>query len=227
LRLTPEVLTGIYLGEIRYWSDPKILAVNPRLRASLIPANITLVTRAESSATSFTLIDYLSRVSSIWKTRVATNTTITWPVSGLNAADNEGVADIVRRTPYSIGYLDYAWSVQNKIPSAAVQNRDGHFVVAQTKSLSAAAESAAESDGANADFRESITNAPGEYSYPITSFTYLLVPQKIEDSRKRAALSGFLTWMLTEGQRETASFQYEPLPSGVVAREKRRISLIK
>ncbi len=184
-----------------------------------------LINRTDESATTYTWTDYLSKISPAWKAKVGAAKSVTWPVSGLVATGNEGVAGLVHDTPYSLGFVDFAWARKNGVRSAAVRNRAGAFVVAQVGSITAAAESAAST--VTSDFRMSITDAPGNNSYPIAAFTYVLAPQRMEDPHKRSALSDFLKWMLTDGQKEVAGFELAPLPQNVVANEARLISLIK
>jgi phosphate transport system substrate-binding protein len=225
LRLTPELLAGIYMGEIRYWNDFRITALNPR--ATVPPTGIILVNRSDSSATTLTFTDYLSKISPVWKGRVGASASVTWPITGLSASSDEGVAALVHDTPYSLGYVDLAGAATSDLQHAALRNHAGHFVFAQPGNVSAAASSSIRTDGVIADFRKSITDAPGDQAYPIASLTYLLVPRTISDAQKRMAMSGFLKWMLTEGQKQTMNFQFAPLPSEFVANEQQQIFLIR
>jgi len=225
LQLTPEVLAGIYLGVIRYWNDPRIVAVNPR--AGLPPTGIILVNRLDGSATTFTWTDYLSKVSPAWKSKVGAHPMVTWPVSSLTANGNDGVTGAVQQTPYSIGYVDYVWAAKNNLRSAALRNHAGQYVFAHPDTLGAAAASANAHSGPDSDLRLSITDAPGEHAYPISAFTYLLVRAKMDDANKRAPMADFLQWMLTTGQKDISSYAYAALPSELVVRERRLIPLIK
>jgi phosphate transport system substrate-binding protein len=218
LYLTPEALAGIYLGEIRYWNDQRIAAYNPR--ASLPPAQITIVHRSEGSATTFTWTDYLSKIGPEWKAKLGAAASVNWPVAGLAGKGNDGVAQAVHQTLYSIGYVDYPWAMQNKVSFAAVRNRSGQFVFADWRSMADAALEVNE-------LPASITDSPRSSAYPIASFSYMLVPQRIGDPRKRTAMSDFLHWMLTEGQKETSKFQYAPLPGNVALRARNQIAKIK
>ncbi len=218
LKLTPEAIAGIYLGEIRYWNDSRIVAVNPR--AGLPHTPIVLVARSDGSAATYTWTDYLSKISPVWKAKQGAATSINWPVAGLAAKGDGGVAEAVSQTPYSLSYMDYAWAVKNNVLYAAVRNRSGSFVLADSRSLT---EAAARSVQAPTDFRASITDAPGSESYPIASFTYLIVPQKISDQQKRTSLTVFLTWMTADGQKAAAGSGLGPLPQEVVAGERRQI----
>ena len=169
------------------------------------------------------MTDYLSKISPVWKARVGVGATVTWPVTTLVGKGDDGVGMMVQQTQYSLGYVDYVWATKNNAHFAAVKNREGQFVVAQPESLTSAAASI---NPVPADLRMSITDAPGSHSYPIAAFSYLLVPQYIEGS-KRTALSDFLKWMMTEGQKDVAGFNYAPLPPAVVSSEKRLLPQIK
>ncbi len=225
LRLTPELLAGIYLGEIRYWNDARILAVNPR--ASVPPVGIVVVNHSESGAATFTWTDYLSKISPTWKAKVGASASVTWPITGLMAAASEGVAELVHQTPYSIGYVDFAWASKNHALTVAIKNHAGLFVSPHQSSITAAASATIAPLGPNAALSTTITNAPGEDSYPVASFTYLLVPQRIDDPNKRAALSDFLEWMVADGQKENTNYDFAPLPKEVAAIEKRQAAMIR
>jgi phosphate transport system substrate-binding protein len=210
LKFTPQILAGIYLGTITKWNDPAIAKVNPG--ASLPGDSIIVVHRSDGSGTSFIWTDYLSKVSPDWKSKVGSGTSVKWP-AGLGAKGNEGVAGMVRQMKGSIGYIELIYAEQNKIPFASVQNQAGSFVKASLQSTTAAA---ASMKNMPADFRVSITNAPGKDAYPIASFTWLLVPEASKDSAKGKILSDFLKWMLDEGQKLAPQLSYAPLPSAVV-----------
>jgi phosphate transport system substrate-binding protein len=218
LRLTPELLAGIYIGEIRYWNDVRITAVNPR--AGLPPAPILLINRTDSSATNYAWTDYLSKVSPAWKAKVGTGSQVVWLAGGLSAEGNEGVAKLVHNTPFSLGYVDLAYAAKNNIHFAELRNRAGHFVQAEPSTLTAAAESVP-------DFRTSITDAPGADSYPIAYLNYLLLPSQMSDPRKRTVMTDFLTWMLSDGQKQVISYAFAPLPSQLVSLERKQLSKIR
>ncbi len=220
LKFTPEALAGIFLGKITKWSDPQIAGPNPGVK--LPAAEIVLVHRSDGSGTTFVWTDYLSKVSKEWKTRVGAGTSVNWP-AGLGAKGNEGVAGLVKQTPNSIGYVELVYAIQNRMNYGAVRNQAGEFVKANLQSVTAAAASATMPP----DFRVSITNPPGKDAYPISSFTWLIIPSRIPDARKKAELVSFLKWMLTEGQKDTASLDYAPLPAVVVSMEMDAISRIK
>lgn len=224
LKFTGEALAGIYLGEIKKWNDPKIASANPGVK---LPAqDIVTVHRSEGSGTTFVWVDYLSKVSPAWLSKVGKPAaSVAWPASGLAGAGNPGVAGIVKQTPYSIGYVELIYAVQNKMPYGSVKNKDGKFVAASVQSVTAAAAGAAKS--MPADFRVSVTNAEGADSYPISSFTYLLIPSKIPDGAKKKAVVDFLKWMLATGQKEAPALDFAPLPAGVVTKEEKQISMIQ
>jgi phosphate transport system substrate-binding protein len=222
LKFTPQTLAGIFLGKITKWNDPAIAAANPGVR---LPAqDIVVVHRSDGSGTTYIWTDYLSKVSDEWRTRVGRGTSVNWPV-GLGGKGNEGVAGLVKQTPYALGYVELVYAIQNKMPYGSVRNAAGTFTKATLESVSAAAASVAAS--MPEDFRVSITNPSGANAYPIASFTWLLIPARIEDPVKRAAIKDFLTWMLGPGQQHAEPLAYAKLPSEVVARETKTIALIQ
>ncbi len=220
LNFTPEALAGIFLGTITRWNDPEIARANPG--AGLPSAGIVVIHRSDGSGTTFVWTDYLSKVSAAWRQKVGAGTAVRWP-AGLGAKGNEGVAGLVRQTPNSIGYIELVYALQNKIPYGRVRNSSGVFVKADLASVTAAAAEAVIPD----DFRVSITNPPGKSAYPVASFTWLLIPARIENQQKRAILTAFLRWMLTDGQKFAASLGYSPLPKTLVERELKAINLIQ
>ena len=222
LNFTAEALAGIFLGKITKWNDPAIASVNAGIK--LPNADVVVVHRSDGSGTTFIWVDFLAKVSPEWKTKVGVKTSVNWPV-GLGGKGNEGVAGQVKQTENSIGYVELIYAVQNKMSYGKVKNPAGVFVKADLASVTAAAAGAA----ANMpeDFRVSITNAPGKAAYPISSFTWLLVPNKIQDPAKKKAVTGFLTWMLGPGQAQGAALSYAPLPKAVVAKEVKAISKIQ
>jgi phosphate transport system substrate-binding protein len=222
LKFSGAVLARIFLGTITKWNDAAITALNPGV--SLPNSDIIVVHRADGSGTTFVWTDFLSKVSPDWKSKVGSNTSVKWPV-GLGGNQNAGVAGLVQQTQGSLGYVELVYAEQNKIAHGAVQNAAGEFVVANLASVSAAAAGAA----ANmpADFRVSITNAPGKGVYPIASFTWLLVPAKFADAAKQKAMTEFLKWMLKDGQKYAAPLSYAELPSQVIAKETPAIAKIK
>ena len=222
LNFTPDVLVGIYLGKITKWNDPEIAKYNKGVN---LPAqDIVVVHRSDGSGTSYVWTDYLSKVSTEWQSKVGRNTSVNWPV-GLGGKGNEGVTGLVKQTPGAIGYVELIYAVQNQIPYGRVRNAAGVFVKADLAGVTAAAAGYAKT--MPEDFRISITNAPGKAAYPIASFTYLLIPTKIEDANKKNIIKGFLTWMLNDGQKEVEALSYARLPKEVVAKELKQISQIQ
>src|SRR5271170_1394172 len=222
LNFTQKALAGIYLGTITKWNDPEITKANPGV--SLPNADIVVVHRSDGSGTSYIFTDFLSKASDDWKNKVGRGTSVNWPV-GLGGKGNEGVTGLVKQTPGSIGYIELIYAVQNNIPYGKVQNTAGKFVKADLAGVTAAAASAAKD--LPDDFRISITNAPGPTVYPISSFTWLLIPAQIQDAAKREAIKDFLKWMLGPGQGYNEGLTYAQLPKEVIARETKAISLIQ
>ncbi|MGC1482467.1 MAG: phosphate ABC transporter substrate-binding protein PstS [Candidatus Acidiferrum sp.] len=214
LKFTPEALAGIYLGTITKWNDPAISRPNPGIN---LPGNdIVVVHRSDGSGTTYIWTDYLSKISSQWKDKVGKATSVNWPV-GLGGKGNEGVAGLVKQTPNSCGYVELIYAIQNNMPYGSVKNSSGDFIKASLSSVTAAAAGAAKN--MPADFRVSITDAPGKTAYPISSFTWLLIPSKFSDSAKRDAFKDFVKWMLADGQNYTEALSYAKLPKEVVAKE--------
>jgi phosphate transport system substrate-binding protein len=220
LKFTPEILAGIFLGKIGKWNDKAITAVNSG--ANLPDKDIIVVHRSDGSGTTYIWTDYLSKVSSDWQSTAGKGTSVKWPI-GLGGKGNEGVAGMIRQLPGSIGYVELIYAVQNNIPYGTVKNAAGNFVKASLESVTAAA---ASSPKMPPDFRVSITNAPGKDAYPISSFTWLLIPQQSKDAAKGKILSDFLNWMVTDGQKMTAALSYAPLPESVVEKEKEAIKQV-
>jgi phosphate transport system substrate-binding protein len=221
LNFTPEALAGIFLGKITKWNDPEIAKANPKVK--LPGNNIVVVHRSDGSGTTYIWSDYLSKVSAEWKTKVGKGGSLNWPV-GLGGKGNEGVSEQIKQTPNSLGYIELSYAVQNKMTYGNVRNAAGNFVKANLASVTAAAASAAKE--MPDDFRVSITNPGGKDAYPISSFTWLLIPGRIEDANKRTAITGFLQWMLGPGQSMTEALNYAPLPKAVVTKESKAIAKI-
>jgi phosphate transport system substrate-binding protein len=221
LKLTPEAVAGIYLGEIKKWNDPKIANENKGVK---LPAeDIFVVRRSDGSGTTFVFTDYLSKVSPTWKSKVGANTSVQWPV-GVGQAKNDGVAGTIKQTPNSVGYVELTYAATNNLPYADMKNAAGQWVKASFDSVTAAA--ASSKDLAD-DFRGSITNAPGKSAWPISSYTWLLIPSQIPDPAKKKAIVDFLSWMLTTGQKDAQPLSYAPLPTSIVEKEKKQIALIR
>jgi phosphate transport system substrate-binding protein len=220
VKFTPEALAGIFLGKISKWNDKAITSANPGV--NFPDKEIIVVHRSDGSGTTFIWTDYLSKISPEWKSQVGADTSVKWPV-GLGQKGNEGVAGSLRQLAGSIGYVELIYAVQNKIPYGSVRNSAGEFVKASLDSVTAAAASAPKMP---ADFRVSITNAPGKDAYPISSFTWLLIPAKSKDPAKGKMLADFLNWMVTDGQKMTSSLAYAPLPDNVAAKVKDAIKQV-
>ncbi len=214
-------MAGIFLGKITKWNDKAIAGANPGL--NLPNQDILVVHRSDGSGTSFIWTDYLSKVSSEWKNQVGSGTSVKWPI-GLGGKGNEGVAGSVRQLQGSIGYVELIYAVQNNIAYGSVRNAAGNFVKASLEGVTAAAAAAPKMP---ADFRVSITNAPGKESYPISSFTWLLIPAQSKDPAKGKILADFLNWMVTDGQKMTAALSYAPLPESVSEKVKEAIKQVK
>src|SRR6476660_9935278 len=221
LRLDGPTVAGIFQGTITKWNDKVLAKANPG--AKLPNADIIVVHRSDGSGTSYIWTDYLSKVSKEWEMKVGRGTSVNWPV-GLGGKGNEGVSGQVQQTPNSIGYVELIYAVQNKMKTGKVKNATGAFVAASLAGVTAAAASSKEMPE---DFRVSITNAPGKDAYPISSFTWLLIPEKIAHPTKKKAIKEFLTWMLAEGQNLTEPLAYARLPKAVVAKEQKAIAKIQ
>jgi phosphate transport system substrate-binding protein len=220
LKFTPEALAGIFLAKITKWNDKAIASANPDVK--LPDQDIVVIHRSDGSGTTFIFTDYLSKVSSDWQSQVGKGTSVKWPV-GLGGKGNEGVAGMIRQMQGAIGYVELIYAVQNKIPYGTVKNAAGNFVKASLESVTAAAASV---KNMPADFRVSITNAPGKEAYPVSSFTWLLIPQKSKDGNKGKMLADFLNWMLDDGQKMAPQLTYAPLPENVVQKEKEAIKQV-
>jgi phosphate transport system substrate-binding protein len=222
LNLTPQALAGIYSGSIRKWNDPLIRESNRGLH--LPDAEIAVVHRSDGSGTTYIWTSFLSDVSPDWKTRYGAAAHIEWPV-GTAAETNEGVARVVQQTPNAIGYVELIYAVQNQLNYAAVRNPSGQFVKASLDSIIAAVPDT--SLGQTRDSSLSILNAPGRNAYPLSAFTWILVPAQSSDARKREAIIQFLRWMLTSGQKECEALGYGPLPHRIVSRELGALTQLK
>jgi phosphate transport system substrate-binding protein len=222
LNFTPEALAGIFLGHISKWNDPAIAGANKGVN---LPGNdIVVIHRSDGSGTTYIWTDYLSKVSSDWKDKVGKGTSVSWPV-GLGGKGNENVAGLVKQTPNSIGYVELIYAIQTKMPYGKVKNAGGDFIKADLASVSAAAAGAIKT--MPDDFRVSITNAPGKTAYPISSFTWLLLPSKFSDAAKRDAIKEFVQWMLADGQNYAESLAYAKLPPEIVAKEVKALNKIQ
>ncbi len=222
LKFTGQVLADIYLGKITKWNDPAIAKINAG--AKLPATDITVVHRSEGSGTTYIWVDFLSKLSPEFKTKVGVNASVNWP-TGVGGKGNEGVSGLVTQSPGSIGYVELIYALQNKISYGAVQNAAGEFLTASVPAVTAAAAGAA----ANMppDFRVSITNAPGKGAYPISSFTWLLLYEHPKDKAQAKIMVDVLKWALTDGQKYCADLGYAPLPANVVKMEMAALAKIK
>jgi phosphate transport system substrate-binding protein len=222
LNFAPDVLADIYLGKITKWSDPRIAKDNPGVKfpdKAILP-----VYRSDGSGTTYIFADFLSKVSPAWAAGPGKGTAIKWPV-GVGAAKSEGVSAMVRQTPGALGYVELVYAMQNKIQYGSVRNASGKFLKATTDGVTQAAAALAKT--MPADFRVSIVNAPGAGSYPISSFTWLLIPTKFSDPAKGKAVADFLRWMLANGEKEAPGLGYAPLPKPVADQVAQAINKIQ
>ena len=222
LKFTGKVLADIYLGKIRKWNDPAIASLNAGV--SLPATDIAVVHRSDGSGTTYIWVDYLSKVSPEFKSKVGVATSVNWP-AGVGGKGNEGVAGLVKQTPGAIGYVELIYAIQNRISYGAVQNHDGKFLRASLESVTEAAAGAAKA--MPADFRVSITNAPGANAYPISSFTWMLFYENPRDKARARIMVDFFKWALTDGQKYCPELGYAPLPREVVALELEALKRIK
>ena len=220
LKLDPGAIAGVFLGQIKKWNDPKIAALNPGIK--LPDQDIVVVHRSDGSGTTYIWTDYLSKISSEWKQKVGTNTSVNWP-TGLGGKGNEGVAGQIKHTPGALGYVELIYAVQNKMPYADVKNASGEFMKASLESITAAMATAQIPD----DFRFSMTNAPGKDAYPIAGATWLLVYEQQKDAMKGKKLVEFLKWAMKDGEKMARDLQYAPLPENVQQRVLKRVDEIK
>jgi phosphate transport system substrate-binding protein len=220
LKFTPQALAGIFLGRITSWNDKAIADANPGV--SLPNQPIIVVHRSDGSGTTYIWTDYLSKISPDWKSQVGAKTSVSWPV-GLGAKGNEGVAGMVRQMEGAIGYVELIYALQNNISYGSVKNAAGEFVRASLDSTVVAAASAK----MPADFRVSITNAPGKGAYPIASFTWLLIPVQAKDAQRGKIIKDFLNWMVDDGQDMVTQLSYAPLPKEVAGKVKTTIAQVR
>src|SRR5256886_16242603 len=220
LKLDADTIAAIFLGQVKKWNDPKIAALNPG--TNFPDQEIVVVHRSDGSGTTYIWTDYLSKISSEWKQKVGTNTSVNWP-TGIGGKGNEGVAGQIKQTPGALGYVELIYAVQNKMPYAEVKNSAGKFVKPTLESITAALGIADIPD----DFRFSMTNAPGKDAYPIAGATWLLVYQQQKDAAKGKKLVEFLKWAAKDGEKMAKDLQYAPLPESVQQRVLKRIGEIK
>jgi len=223
LKLTPSVIADIFMGRIKKWNDTRLASLNPGV--SLPNQDILVVHRSDGSGTTYIFTDYLDKVSPAWHSGVGKGKEVKWPV-GLGGKGNEGVSGQVKQTPGAVGYVELAYAKQNNLPAALVRNKAGQYVAASVPAVTAAAAGVAQSLPPNTDYRISIVDAPGAQSYPISSFTWLLVYQHQKDAVKGKKLVDFLNWAMTEGEKSAPTLDYAPLPAEMVTTVKARIAAI-
>jgi phosphate transport system substrate-binding protein len=222
LKFSGPLLADIFLGKVTKWNDPAIAKLNEGV--SLPATDITVAHRADGSGTTYIWVDYLSKVSPEWKSKVGVNTSVKWP-TGVGGRGNEGVASVVAQTPGSIGYVELIYALQTKTSYGMVQNMAGEFMKASVPSVTAAAAAAA--GQMPPDFRVSITNAPGKGVYPISSFTWLLLYENAKDKAQAKVMVDFMKWALTDGQKFASELGYAPLPEAVVKLEMAALAKVK
>jgi len=222
LKFSGPVLADIFLGTIAKWNDKRLVAENPGVK--LPNEDIVVVHRTDGSGTTFVWTDFLAKVSPEWKAKVGAAKSVQWP-KGLGGAQSAGVTGLVKQNPNSIGYVELLYALQNKMGYGSVKNSAGTFVKADVASVTEAAAGAA--SNMPDDFRVSITNSPGKNAYPISTFTWLLIPSKFSDPAKAKQVKALLQWVLTDGQKDTTPLSYAPLPKAVVTKEQKLIASIQ
>lgn len=224
LRLTPDLIADIFLGKVTRWNDARLATENPGV--TLPASDIIVVHRSDGSGTTYVFTDYLATVSPDWAAGPGRGKAVAWPV-GLGGQGNEQVAGQVKQTPGTIGYVELAYARQNQLPVALIRNAAGAFVEPTIESITAAADGAVAKLGPDTDYRVSIVNAEGAGAYPISSFTWLLVYERLPDAAKGQALVDFMRWMYSTGQQSAASLDYAPLPPALAQRLTERLSAIQ
>lgn len=220
INFTPEILAGIYLGRITKWNDSSLRDANPKMN---LPSNeIMVLHRSDGSGATYVWTDYLSKGSDEWKSKIGKGTSVNWPV-GLSARGNDGVSALIEKTAYSLGYVELSYALQRHLTYGQVRNASGKYVKAELGSVVAAGAAAAQN--IPSDFRVSIIDAPGENAYPISSFTWLLIPPKYRTKKK--AIIDFLTWALEDVQRLSQQMVYAPLPTDLASKELKAVSRIQ
>jgi len=222
LKFSGPLLADIFLGKITKWNDAGIAKLNPGV--TLPASDITVVHRADGSGTTYIWVDYLAKVSPEWKTKVGVNASVNWP-TGVGGRGNEGVASTVKQTPGALGYVELIYALQTKQPYGSVQNMAGEFSKASVESVTGAAAAAAKQ--MPPDFRVSITNAPGNGVYPISSFTWILLYENAKDKAQARAMVDFMKWALTDGQKFAPDLGYAPLPADVIKLEMAALGKVK
>jgi phosphate transport system substrate-binding protein len=211
LRFTPEIIAGLFLGQITRWNDPRLASANPNVHLPALA--ITVAHRADGSGTTYIFTHYLSAINGEWARKIGSGKSVNWPV-GVGGKGNEGVAGVIKDTPGGVGYIELAYAVQNQIPYGNVKNKSGSFIEPSVASTTAAAAGAV--SAMKKDIRVSIVNSPGRFAYPIAGFTYILVYRNTSDASKGNTLKIFLNWAIHDGQQYTSSLLYASLPPAVV-----------
>jgi phosphate transport system substrate-binding protein len=222
LKLSPELVAGIFSGELKTWNDPKLKALNPGVKLPADPISVTY--RSDGSGTTAVFTEYLSKISPAWAEKTGSGKSVKFPV-GLGAKGNEGVAGQIKTSPGSLGYIELAYAKQTGIPFAAIRNQAGKFVEPSLPGISSAAAGAMGS--IPDDLRVSIVDPPGEGAYPIAAFTYLLVYQEQTDATKGKALAQFLWWAIHDGQAFGPPLHYAPLPPELVVRVEAKLRSLR
>lgn len=223
LKLAPETVVDIYMGQVTKWNDQRMAANNPGIKLPDMP--ITVVHRSDGSGTTFIFTSFLSEVSKVWLDKVGRSTAVEWP-AGIGGKGNEGVSGLVKEIPGGIGYVELAYVVQNRLTYAVLRNRAGQWVAPSLSSTTAAAAGGAQRIAQTNDVRVSIAYAPGQTTYPIAGFTYLLVPQHQTDEAKGKALAEFLWWAIHDGEKDAPQLLYAPIPAPVVAVNERILKTV-
>ncbi|MEW6086832.1 MAG: phosphate ABC transporter substrate-binding protein PstS [bacterium] len=222
LRFSPDVVADIFMGKIKKWNDQKIARDNPGV--NLPDKKIVVVHRSDGSGTTYIFVDYLSEISGVWKSKVGKGTSINWPV-GLGGKGNEGVTGLVKQTPGSIGYVELAYAVKNKLPYGDIKNSAGNFITPSLESVTRALD--AKVDTMPSDFRVSLVNPPGKDAYPVAGLTWILVYKNQNDKAKGEKIVRFLNWAVTDGQKYAPELLYAPLPDSLVKKIEKKISEIQ
>ena len=224
LNLTGKAIADVFSGKITKWNDARLASLNAGVK---LPAtDILVVHRSDGSGTTYIFTDYLSKAVPAWNSTVGKGKEVKWPV-GLGAKGNEAVAGQVKQTPGAIGYVELAYAKQNNLPTAAIENKSGKAIVPSVSAVTAAAAGAAQTLPANTDYRISVVDAPGAESYPISSFTWILVYQNQSDAVKGKKVVDFLNWALTKGEADAAALDYAPLPSEMASKVKEKIAAVR
>jgi phosphate transport system substrate-binding protein len=225
LALTPAVLVGIFLGDVKSWNDPRIATLNPGV--DLPPKPITIVRRRDGSGTTRVFTEYLSRVSPEWQARVGSGTKVEWPGGGLAAEGNQGVSEFVSKAPGTIGYVSLNFARAKRLKVAAIQNKAGQFVLPSLDGTTAAVASAAAANRIPDDFRLALVEGEGPEAYPITGFTYILIRREMDDPAKAATLANFLWWGIHNGQSYAPGLHFGTLPPEVLGRAEAKLRLLR